>query len=123
MTDNSPTDGAPVDQALAERVSKLYEEVDETLASLKVPPQEKKEIEQNLMSAVAADLLTRLGSQLTDEQKKEFAALAGDLTDAEPDLAVVAEFFRTIFPKDVLVNEVALATESVLKDFLREMEF
>lgn len=123
MTDDQSTHPAPMDTELASRVSKLYEEVDEMLRSLKVPPQEKKEIEQNLMSAVAADLLTRLGTQLTEEQKQEFASLAGNLTDAEPDLAMVADFFRTIFPQDVLVNEVALATESVLKDFLREMEF
>lgn len=122
MTDNAQGDAPGVDQALAGRVSKLYEEVDALLAGLKVPADEKKEIEQNLMSAVAADLLTRLGTQLSDAQKQEFANIANESAGAEPDLQMIAEFFRTIFPQEVLVNEVALATESVLNDFLKEME-
>lgn len=108
----------PVDPKLAQRVSKLYQEVDEILAELRVPADEKKEIEENLMSAVAADLLTRLSGKLSEEQRTELAALGAG---GEPDLKQVAEFFRTIFSQEELVNEVAKATESVLKDFISEM--
>ena len=81
-TDNQNDQGVPdlsnapaVDQELAERVVKLYQEVDETLEELRVPDDERKEIEQNLMEAIAADPLVRLGEKLSDEEKKDLAEM------------------------------------------------
>jgi len=119
---NDQSDGAQVQSQLARRVSTLYKEVDTILEELRVPEKEKKEIEQNLMSAVSADLLTRLGSRLSEEQRAEFTKLAETMDKKEPDLEMVANFFRETFSQEDLVNEVASATESVLKEFITEMD-
>lgn len=127
-TDNQNDQGVPdlssappVDQELAERVVKLYQEVDETLEELRVPDDERKEIEQNLMEAIAADLLVRLGEKLSDEEKKDLAEM-GEQSGGQPDLNEVAGFFRTKFAQEELVHHLAEATESVLKEFTEAME-
>jgi len=127
-TDNQNDQGVPdlssappVDQELAERVVKLYQEVDETLEELRVPDDERKEIEQNLMEAIAADLLVRLGEKLSEEEKKDLAEM-GEQTGGQPDLNEVAGFFRTKFAQEELVHHLAEATESVLKEFTEAME-
>ncbi len=127
-TDNQNDQGVPdlsnapaVDQELAERVVKLYQEVDETLEELRVPDDERKEIEQNLMEAIAADLLVRLGEKLSDEEKKDLAEM-GEQAGGQPDLNEVAGFFRTKFAQEELVHHLAEATESVLKEFTEAME-
>ena len=112
----------PVDQELAERVVALYAQVDETLNDLRVPDDERKEVEENLMEAIAADLLVRLGERLSDDDKKELAALGEEAgAGAEPDLNAVAGFFRTKFDQEELVRALAEATESVLSEFTEAM--
>lgn len=111
----------PVDQELAERVVKLYQEVDQTLEELNVPDDERKEIEQNLMEAIAADLLVRLGEKLNDEEKEDLAKM-GEEAGGQPDLNEVAGFFRTKFSQEELVHNLAAATESVLKEFTEAMQ-
>lgn len=125
MTD-TPSDAAvpdlPVDQELADRVVALYSAVDETLNDLRVPDDERKEVEQNLMEAIAADLLVRLGERLSDDDKKELAEMGnGFAPGTEPDLNAVAGFFRTKFSQEELVHALAEATESVLKEFTDAM--
>lgn len=115
------TPNVPIDQGMAERVMGLYARVDEVMNELKVPEREKKEVEQNLMEAIAADLLTRLGSKLSDEEKGELAQMAEDVDMTEPNLTSVAGFFRGKFSQEELVQELAEATESVLEDFVKEM--
>jgi hypothetical protein len=110
-----------VDQELAERVVKLYQEVDETLNEMRVPEEERKEIEQNLMEAIAADLLVRLGEKLSDDEKRDLAAMAEE-TGGQPDLNEVAGFFRTKFTQEELVHALAAATESVLQEFTASMQ-
>ncbi|MDE2079498.1 MAG: hypothetical protein KGI73_03865 [Patescibacteria group bacterium] len=113
---------APVDQELAERVVALYAQVDETLNDLRVPDDERKEVEENLMEAIAADLLVRLGERLSDDDKKELATLGEEAgAGEEPDLNAVAGFFRTKFDQEELVRALAEATESVLKEFTDAM--
>ncbi|OGG44540.1 hypothetical protein A2841_01150 [Candidatus Kaiserbacteria bacterium RIFCSPHIGHO2_01_FULL_48_10] len=109
----------PVDQALAQRVMELYQQVDQLLDDLRVPDEERKEVEQNLMEAIAADLLVRLGERLSDEDKQDLAALGGE--GKEPDLNLVAGFFRDKFSQEELVQALAEATESVLKEFADAM--
>lgn len=112
----------PVDQELAERVVALYGFVDETLNELRVPDEERKEVEQNLMEAIAADLLVRLGERLSDDDKKELAEMGNNFEPGtEPDLNAVAGFFRTKFNQEELVHALAEATESVLKEFTEAM--
>ena len=118
----SQSGGAQAPSQLAKRVSALYKEVDTILEELRVPEKEKKEIEQNLMSAVSADLLTRLGSRLSEEQRAKFTQLAETMDKKEPDLEMVANFFRETFSQEDLVNEVTSATESVFKEFITEMD-
>lgn len=113
----------PVDQALADRVVALYAQVDETLNDLRVPDEERKEVEQNLMEAIAADLLVNLGERLSDEDKAELAKFGEGLAPGtEPDLSAVAGFFRTKFDQEELVHALAEATESVLKEFTEAMK-
>ena len=126
MTDdnsqNTNTPDIPVDQELAERVVALYAQVDETLNDLRVPDEERKEVEQNLMEAIAADLLVRLGEKLSDDDKQDLAALGEEAgAGAEPDLNAVAGFFRTKFDQEQLVHALAEATESVLQEFTDAM--
>ena len=109
-----------VDSALAERVVMLYQEVDKTLDDLRVGEGERKEIEQNLMEAIAADLLVRLGEKLSEEEKGELAKM-GEESGGQPDLNAVAGFFRTKFEQSVLVQHLAEATESVLSEFTEAM--
>ncbi len=118
--------GAPadlsVDPELAARVNTLYEEVDKVLDELRVPDDERKEVEQNLMEAIAADLLVNLGERLSDQDRESLAQM-GDTAgpNAEPDLGAVAGFFRDKFSQEELVNALAEATESVLKEFTEAM--
>ena len=107
----------PIDQELAERVVQLYAHVDEVLNDLRVPDNERKEVEQNLMEAIAADLLVRLGEKLSEEEKGELAQLGEEAGGAEPDLNAVAGFFRGKFSQEELVHALAEATESVLTEF------
>lgn len=107
----------PVDQELAERVVALYQHVDATLDDLRVPDDERKEVEQNLMEAIAADLLVRLGERLSEDDKKDLAVLGESADGTEPDLNAVAGFFRGKFSQEELVRALAEATESVLNEF------
>ena len=110
----------PIDKELAERVVQLYQHVDEVLNDLRVPDEERKEVEQNLMEAIAADLLVRLGEKLSEEDKGELAQL-GESSGDEPDLNAVAGFFRGKFSQEELVHALAEATESVLQEFTDAM--
>ncbi len=121
---STPSAGAgpdvPIDQELAERVVELYSHVDEVLNDLRVPDDERKEVEQNLMEAIAADLLVRLGEKLSEEDKGQLAQLGEGAEGAggvEPDLNAVAGFFRGKFSQEELVRALAEATESVLTEF------
>lgn len=123
MTDNQqlPQD-VPVDRELAERVTSLYAQVDQVLEELRVPDEEKKEVEKNLMEAIAADLLVRLGEKLSDEDKQSLASIGESLPQgSEPDLGAVAGFFREKFSQEALVQALAEATESVLVEFTEAM--
>jgi len=120
QTDSAAPD-VPIDQELAERVVALYAQVDETLNDLRVPDDERKEVEQNLMEAIAADLLVRLGEKLSDEDKKELSRLGEEAGGTEPDLNAVAGFFRGKFNQEELVHALAEATESVLQEFTDAM--
>ena len=123
--DQQAQDGAdlPIDQDMAERVVKLYSHVDEVLDELRVPDEERKEVEQNLMEAIAADLLVRLGEKLSDDDKEDLAKIGDSLpVGAEPDLNAVAGFFRDKFDQQQLVQALAEATESVLSEFTDAMQ-
>lgn len=125
MTDTDDTKTpqvSPADSDLADRVTALYTSVDEVLNELRVPDEERKEVEQNLMEAIAADLLVRLGERLSDEDKGELAQMGEGLAPGtEPDLNAVAGFFRTKFSQEDLVHSLAEATESVLREFADAM--
>ncbi len=113
----------PVDQDLANRVVELYQQVDNVLSELRVPDDERKEVEQNLMEAIAADLLVRLGEKLSEDDKKELATMGeGFEPGKEPDLQMVAGFFRGKFSQEELVHALAKATESVLQEFAEAMK-
>jgi hypothetical protein len=112
----------PIDQELAQRVVELYAHVDEVLNELRVPDEERKEVEQNLMEAIAADLLVRLGERLSEDDKKSLADLGNEMEGEEPDLNAVAGFFRNKFSQEELVHALAEATESVLTEFSDAMK-
>ncbi|MEK7613495.1 MAG: hypothetical protein AAB439_01295 [Patescibacteria group bacterium] len=122
MNDIQPTNGqAPqMDPNLAGRVMNLYGRVDEVLNELKVPEDERKQVEQNLMEAIAADLMVRLGAKMNDDQKDRLSELTQNMT-VEPNLADVAMFFRDSFKPEDLLQDLGDATESVLDSFIKEM--
>jgi hypothetical protein len=115
--DDTGVPDVPIDKELAERVVALYAQVDETLNELRVPDEERKEVEQNLMEAIAADLLVRLGGRLSEDDKRALAELGAEAGGTEPDLNAVAGFFRDKFSQEELVHALAEATESVLIEF------
>ena len=118
----NPVPDVPIDGAAAERVMELYRGVDAVLDEMRVPEEERKEVEQNLMEAIAADLLVRLGGRLSEDEKQELAALGDAAGGAEPDLNQVAGFFRGKFSQEELVSALAEATESVLVEFTEAMK-
>ncbi len=109
-----------MDPNLAGRVMALYQRIDDTLNAMRVPKSERRQVEQNLMEAVAAELLVRLGGKMSEDQKGKLASLTGGGA-VEPNLADVATFFRDSFSQEELLNDLAEATESVLNDFIKEM--
>jgi len=109
-------------QALAGRVMALYGRIDETLNELRVPARDRKEVEQNLMEAIGADLLVRLGSKMNEEQREELMGTVQNVDDGGmPDLPAVASFFNANFDQQELLEVLADSTESVLNDFVKEM--
>lgn len=111
-----------VDTELAERVMALYRGVDEVLDELRVPDDERKEVEKNLMEAIAADLLVRLGGKLSEEERGALATAGAPHNPGDnPNLDSVAEFFRGKFNQQELVESLAEATESVLTEFAESM--
>lgn len=125
MSDTDNTQNTPqmddVQKDLAGRVMALYTRIDETLNELRVPARDRKEVEQQLMEAIGADLLVRLGSKMSEEQKSELTETVNVEEGQQPDLASVAGFFNANFDQTELLEALAEATESVLNDFSQEM--
>lgn len=125
MTDDD-TQNAPqpsdVQKDLAGRVMALYGRIDETLNEMRVPARDRKQVEQQLMEAIGADLLVRLGSKMSEDQKNELTGTVNGIEEGgTPDLAAVAGFFNANFEQTELLEALAEATESVLNDFVKEM--
>ena len=110
-----------VDKAMAERVITLYRDIDAALKDMNLDPEDRKKVEQNLMEAIAADLLTRLGEKMTDDDKDELTGMAED-SNGQPDLQEVAGFFKERFEQKDLVQALAEATETVLSEFAESMK-
>lgn len=110
-----------VDKALAERVIALYRDIDTSLKGMNLEPEERKKVEQNLMEAIAADLLMRLGEKMSDDDKGELTQMAQD-SNGQPDLNEVAAFFKERFEQKDLVQALAAATETVLSEFAEAMK-
>jgi len=106
----------------ADRIVNLYKGVDEFLDSLRIPDDERQEVEKNLMEAIAADLLTRLGQKLSDEEKQQLAESAAAPGSSEPDLNGIATFFRGRFSEEELMETLGESTESVLTEFAETLE-
>ncbi|MEK9177165.1 MAG: hypothetical protein AAB923_02615 [Patescibacteria group bacterium] len=106
----------------ANRIVDLYKGVDEYLDSLRIPDDERKEVERNLMEAIAADLLTRLGQRLSEEERQALAASGQVPGTNEPDLQAVAAFFRGRFTEEELIRTLGESTESVLTEFAETLE-
>lgn len=111
----------PVDQALAERVVALYQGIDEVLKDMELSEDDRKQVEQNLMEAISAELLTRLGAKMSDEDKEELMGLSDD-PSGQPNLQEVAGFFRQRFEQQDLVQALAESTEQVLTEFAESMK-
>lgn len=118
---NNTPQQSDVQKELAGRVMALYGRIDETLNEMRVPARDRRDVEQNLMEAIGADLLVRLGSKMSEEQKNELTSAVQTENGAMPDLAAVAGFFNTNFDQQELLEALAEATESVLNDFAKEM--
>ncbi len=111
----------PVDQALAERVVGLYQSIDVILKDMELSEDDRKQVEQNLMEAIAAELLTRLGDKMSDDDKEDLMGLSDD-SSGQPNLQEVAGFFRQRFEQKDLVQALAESTEQVLTEFAESMQ-
>lgn len=114
--DSSDVTVPAVDKALAERVVALYQGIDEVLKDMELSEDDRKQVEQNLMEAISAELLTRLGAKMSDEDKEELTSMAEE-GGGQPNLQEVAAFFRTRFEQQDLVQALAESTEQVLTEF------
>lgn len=110
-----------VDKAMAERVITLYRDIDAALKGMNLQPDERKKVEQQLMEAIAADLLMRLGEKMSEDDKGELMQMAQD-SNGQPDLNEVAAFFKERFEQQDLVQALAAATEQVLTEFAESMK-
>lgn len=110
-----------VDKELATRVIALYKDIDATLKGMSMDPDERKKVEQNLMEAIAAELLMRLGEKMSDEDKDELTGMAEN-SNGQPDLQEVATFFKDRFEQKDLVQALAESTETILKEFAEQMQ-
>lgn len=110
-----------VDKAMAERVITLYRDIDAALKGMSLQPDERKKVEQQLMEAIAADLLMRLGEKMSEDDKGELMQMAQD-SNGQPDLNEVAAFFKERFEQQDLVQALAAATEQVLTEFAESMK-
>lgn len=115
-----PADGQ-VNMAMAQKVMALFGQIDTTMDELNVPARDRQQVMQNLMEAIAADLMTRLGSRMSEEEKNELTSMAQGMDMKNPDLQSVAGFFRGKFTQEELMEELTGATEGVLQDFIKEM--
>lgn len=110
-----------VDKEMAERVIALYRDIDTSLKGMNLEPEERKKVEQQLMEAIAADLLMRLGEKMTEDDKGELMQMAQD-SNGKPDLNEVSAFFKERFEQKDLVQALAGATEQVLTEFAESMK-
>ena len=114
-------DDAQVNPEMAGRVMALFGQIDTVMDELNVPAQDRQQVMQNLMEAIAADLMTRLGARMSEDEKSELTTMAEGMDVQNPDLQSVAGFFRGKFTQEELMDELAGATEGVLADFMKEM--
>ena len=122
MQDASQGSGdAQVNQEMAGRVMALFGKIDTVMDDLKVPDRDRQQVMQNLMEAIAADLMTRLGARMSEDERNELVTMAEGMDTQNPDLQSVAGFFRGRFTQEELMDELAGATEGVLDDFMKEM--
>lgn len=110
-----------VNPEMAGRVMALFGQIDTVMNELNVPSQDRQQVMQNLMEAIAADLMTRLGARMSEEEKQELTDMAEGMDVKNPDLQSVAGFFRGKFTQEELMDELAGATEGVIQDFVKEM--
>jgi len=121
---NQVSDGAgepQVNPQMANRVMELFGKLDIVMDELKVPDNDRQQVMQNLMEAIAADLMTRLGTRLSDDEKQSLASMAEGVDAENPDLQSVTAFFRSKFSQEELMDELAGATEGVVEEFVKEM--
>jgi hypothetical protein len=107
--------------AMAQRVMGIFNEIDEVMNDLNIPNQDRPEVMQNLMEAISADLMARLGARMSDEDKQELTDMAQNVDMENPDLQSMAVFFRDKFTPEELVQELTESIDGVLKDFVAEM--
>jgi hypothetical protein len=110
-----------VNPEMAQRAMELFGKLDEVMEDLKVPDNDRQQVMQNLMEAIAADLMTRLGTRMSDEEKQQLASMAEVSDPKNPNLEGVTAFFRSKFSQEELMDELAQATQGVVEEFIQEM--
>lgn len=112
---------AQVNPEMAGKVMALFGRIDQAMDDLNVPSRDRMQVMQNLMEAIAADLMTRLGGKMSEEERNQLVTMAEGMDMKNPDLQSVAGFFRGRFTQEELMEDLAGATEGVLADFMKEM--
>lgn len=110
-----------VNPQMAGKVMALFGQIDQVMDDLKVPDRDRQQVMQNLMEAIAADLMARLGTRMSEDERNELVSMAEGMDMQNPNLQSVAGFFRGKFSQEELMDELAGATEGVLQDFMQEM--
>ncbi len=104
-----------VAQRHGKKLMRLKDELEKLFKDLEFTDEQKKEIDKNLTEAIAADMMTRLGERLSPDQIEELKTRNPQAVED------VAAFFKEKFSEDDIVEALALATESVLDEFLRKV--
>lgn len=104
-----------VAQRHGKKLMRLKDELEKLFKDLEFTDEQKKEIDKNLTEAIAADMMTRLGERLTPDQIEELKTRNPQAVED------VAGFFKEKFAEDDIVEALAMATESVLDEFLRKV--
>lgn len=115
------TQNPQVNMVMAKRVMSLFGQIDEAMNELQVPARDRPQVMQNLMEAIAADLMARLGAKMSEEERSELMGMAEGMDMKNPDLQSVAGFFKGKFTQEELMEDLEVSMTGVIREFIEEM--
>ena len=89
-------------QQPSQRVLELYEKIDAMLVEMRIPEGQRTDIQRNLLEAISAELLVRLGNKLSEEKREEIRSL-NSVGEAAVDIATLVSFLKDQFDQSEVI--------------------